>query len=162
MKITAQQIEIAITDRFNLRQNLFVPNVFWGMFRYECDLIMMSKSGYLTEFEIKISAQDLKRDREKKHNHMNDRIRYLYFVFPEKLIKYEEYIPEHAGIFLYCPEEKRPEYKCRFYRDAKTNKIAKPLDIEDKFRLARLGSLRIWGLKNKIEKLKSQIEENSK
>lgn len=154
MKITAKQVELAIIDRFNLRENLFVPNVSWGMFKYECDLIMMSKSGYLTEFEIKVSASDLKKDREKIHGHINDKIRYLYFVFPEKLLKYEEYVPERAGIWIYKPEEKRKEFKCVIYRECKTNIIVKPLDIEDKFQLARLGTLRIWRLKSEIEDMK--------
>jgi hypothetical protein len=152
MKITAKQIELAIVERYNLRQNLFIPNVSWGMFSYECDLIMMSKSGCLTEFEIKISAGDLKKDKLKKHGHINDMVRYLFFVFPEKLLKYEEYVPERAGIFIYKPEDK---LKCHLYRDCKTNVKAKSLSIDDKFKLARLGSLRIWKLKSEIEGMKN-------
>jgi hypothetical protein len=154
MKVTAQKIEIALSRKFDYRQNLIVPNVSWGLWLHECDLLIMSKSGYLTEIEIKVSTSDLKKDAQKRHGHHNEKIKKLYFAIPEKLLKHESFIPERAGIIIYNSERDW----CRFHRNAKTNNTAKPLSVEDQYQLARLGALRIWGLKSKIENLKHRCE----
>ncbi len=39
-------IEIAVSSHFGIRQNTIVPNLFWGMFTYELDLLVLSKGGY--------------------------------------------------------------------------------------------------------------------
>lgn len=62
------ELEIAIMEYFGIRQNLIVPNVSWGMNGlHECDVLILSKAGYATEVEIKISKPDLLKDRDKKH-----------------------------------------------------------------------------------------------
>ena len=76
MKITTHKIEVALANHFNYRLNLIVPNISWGAFIWhECDLFIVSKAGYCTEIEIKISKSDLKKDFEKKHNHESDKIK---------------------------------------------------------------------------------------
>lgn len=52
---------------------------------HECDILSVSNSGYLTEFEIKISKSDLKNDLKKRHHHNSKRLKYQYFAIPEKL-----------------------------------------------------------------------------
>ncbi len=75
---------------------------------YESDLVSITPSGFLIEYEIKISASDFKADMKKtKHGIFRDVMRSLfgsedipnrfYFVVPEGLVKIEE-VPEYAGL----------------------------------------------------------------
>ena len=76
-KITTLEMEIALARFINPRVNLVVPNVSWGFFNHECDLISISKSGFATEYEIKVSKSDLKADKKKKHTHDDNKIKAL-------------------------------------------------------------------------------------
>ena len=146
---TCAEIELKLVKWFNPRTNLIVPNVSWGFLKYECDLLIISKLGYLIEVEIKVSLSDLKRDLLKRHNHDDNRIKYLYFAIPKKLEKHIEHIPERAGIFVV--DEEGWVHKIR---KPTINNIAKPISIEDMYKIARLGTLRVWNLKKKILKSK--------
>lgn len=141
------EIEYYVADYFNWRQNIIVPNVAWGMFMHECDLLILSKHGYATEVEIKISKSDLKKDLLKGHGHNDDRIKFLYFAIPEKLLLCKNLIPPRAGILIVRSEGIRVE------------KIKEPIPIvksnyqftpEERLNLARLGTMRIWRLKKEL------------
>jgi hypothetical protein len=84
----------------------------------ECDVISVSKSDYIYEYEIKISRSDFKKDFIKeKHNHiLNEKFTYVrkgeqlfrvcnYFnyVVPKDLISPDE-VPEYAGL-IYINED---------------------------------------------------------
>lgn len=46
--------------RLDYRRNTVVPNAYWGLgLTWEADLLVISKAGYLTEVEIKVSKADL-------------------------------------------------------------------------------------------------------
>ena len=155
MEITSLDIELALARYFNPRQNLMVPNISWGMDMHECDMLIMSKSGYLTEVEIKISASDLKRDQEKRHGHIDGRIKALYFAIPEVLLKHEILIPERAGILVIRKSWESARYgrfEAGLWRKPKINAQAPALTEAEKFNIARLGALRMWTLKRKIQK----------
>lgn len=148
---TCTEIEIAVAKWFNYRRHLIVPNVSWGLVNHECDLLVLSKSNYATEVEIKISRSDLIADKSKKHKHEDNMIKYLYFAIPAKMEKDIEHIPEHAGIIIvnnsgFCRELRKPTQnpKCRALTD------------KERYQMARLGALRIWNLKSKIIKLKKR------
>lgn len=158
-KITTLQMELLIAKYFNPRQNLIVPNISWGMWMHECDLLVMSKAGYLTEVEIKVSAGDLKKDREKRHGHRDERIKALYFAIPEYLLKYKEYIPEQAGILVV--KKIYTQLRVVLERHPKQNKT-QALSLEDQFKVARLGALRIWTLKQNIQKQKEKYDSVNK
>lgn len=68
MKITTLDMEIVLMEYFGVNRNIIVPNVSWGLNLHECDLLIFSKSGYATEVEIKISKQDLLKDKNKNIN----------------------------------------------------------------------------------------------
>jgi hypothetical protein len=151
-------IEIAIMQYLNPMRNLIVPNASWGVRLHECDLLSLSKSGYATEIEIKISKSDLLKDKIKKHNHLSNYIKKLYFAVPEKLkeIALKE-IPERAGLIIIKNNYKDyiNRYGCAWkyievIRECKINKNAISWHISHKFQLARLGAIRILGLKKKI------------
>jgi hypothetical protein len=91
-----------------------VSTHFSGYGLQECDVISISKSDYIYEYEVKISRSDFKNDFKKlKHKNMvlrnavfevkktgeiNYNIpNYFSFVVPKDLIKLEE-IPEYAGL----------------------------------------------------------------
>ena len=155
INLTTLEMEIALAKFFNPRTNLIIPNVSWGMFNHECDLIVVGKSGLIREIEIKISKVDLIKDKEKRHKHKDKAISRLYFAIPEKLLSYIEHIPSHAGIL--SVSRFRKYYRTKIIRPAKTIGKYKVSD-QDRLQLMRLSNLRIWGLKEKIIKLKKEKE----
>src|SRR5262245_35861210 len=98
--MTALEIETIIAYKFGVRRNIIVPNVSWGLGLHECDILIVSQSGYATEVEIKISKYDLKKDLVKGHGHANDKIKYLVFAIPEKIEQHIDLIPAEAGIIV--------------------------------------------------------------
>ena len=91
---------------------------FTGMGLSECDVISVSKSDYIYEYEIKISRSDFKKDFIKeKHNHiLNEKFtyarkgeqlfrvcNYFNYVVPRDLISLDE-VPEYAGL-IYINED---------------------------------------------------------
>lgn len=161
-KITTAEMEILIADYFNYNSNikLIVPNVYWGQkFMHECDILMMTAAGYLTEIEIKVSLSDLKKDKEKEHGHNSIEIKYLYFAIPEYLEKHVEHIPDRAGIIVIREDHGVVSTSniVTKLRPAIINKGCKPLS--DKYQLAKLGAVRIWHLKRKIFDLKEELKK---
>ena len=152
-------MELRLAQWFGFVQNIIVPNVSWGMKLHECDLLIMSKKGYLTEVEIKTSLSDLKNDIKKRHEHNDEKIKNLYFAIPEKLEKHIAYIPSHAGIIVL--------HEKQIYNDVYRKGIKEirkpyswikvlPLSNEEQFQLARLGTMRIWMLKHKLKKARDK------
>lgn len=150
--VSLYEMETAIADLFNYRKNVIVPNISWGIGIHECDmLIVRIQTGFAVEVEIKRSKADLKADFKKEHKHNDDRIKEFYYALPEELIEScKELIPETAGLIsvrLY-----RKKYKAEIIKKAKINK-ARRLTEHELLRITHLGTMRIWSLKNKINKL---------
>ena len=173
--MTTIEMEYYVARYFNWRKNLIVPNISWGLFKHECDLLILTKSGYATEIEIKISKNDLKKDFNKKHRHIDkdwygnecDKIKYLYYALPginliedghevghaleNKFLDCENLIPEQAGLLLVG--EGGYVYK---KREAKSKSDYKFTE-QERFNIARLGTMRIWNLKYKrIEQIRKK------
>ncbi len=154
-------MEIAIARYFNPRQNLIVPNLFWGMFDYELDLCVLSKSGYATEVEIKTTKADLIKDKEKRHGHHNPMVKYLYFALPYHLLKDIEHVPKRAGIFIVEYQEAWETYNykreaffsCTQLRNAEMNYNRQWTDTE-RGSLLRLAAMRTWTLKKQLQKVR--------
>ena len=154
---TCAEIEIAVAKYFNYRKHLIVPNISWGLMNHECDLLILSKSGYATEVEIKISKSDLVADKKKQHKHESTMVKYLYFAIPSKMEKDIEHIPEHAGIIIVYNSG-----HCSVLRNPIQNLKCRAFSAEDRLQMARLGALRIWNLKDKVIKLKKQVKNGIK
>jgi hypothetical protein len=166
-----QDIEIAIANFFGSRLHTMVPNISWGLGLHECDMLILNKlNHYATEVEIKISKADLKKDAKKKHTHDSNKIRRLFFAIPEKMFTDDviSIIPAHAGILVikmreaYKYTDLRENHKpilvpekpvCRIGRNAKINKSAHPLSNTDVMTLGRLGMIRYWNIRNKVNLL---------
>jgi len=155
------EMECALANWFDYRVNLIVPNVHWGMNMHECDLLILSKAGYATECEIKISRADLKADSNKRHDHDSGRakrvIKYLFFAVPEKLKEAAlEFAPERAGIILVRPADPAETLpylmgpRCQRIREPVVNMQATKVPELERYKIARLGALRIWNLKRKL------------
>lgn len=143
--MTLIEIEIAISRLFDHRQNMIIPNVWWGLgFNHECDLLVCTKAGYCTEIEIKTSRADLKRDGLKPHGHGDPRIRRIFFAIPEKLLAHKDLIPEQAGIITISNGQ------ATIVKNAVVNKQARSLKLEEMLHLGRLASMRIWTLKRAL------------
>ena len=144
-KLKTIDIEIAVASYLNVRTNLIVPNISWGMFLHECDLLVLTPAGYAWEIEIKTTRSDLIKDKKKRHGHRNGKIKYLYFAMPDYLEHCVEHVPERAGVILV-----NDKLRCRTHRRPKFNKSAYRFSQDERYQVARLGSMRIWGLKKKL------------
>jgi hypothetical protein len=137
---------------------VIVPNVSWGLFSYELDLVVLNNNSfYAYEVEIKVSRGDIKRDLLKRHGHDSykngNAIKDLYFAIPEKLKNCVELIPERAGVLVVDTEGKVTKL-----RNPVSNKAAHKWSLEQAFKLARLGTLRIPGLKLKLFRAQEELK----
>jgi hypothetical protein len=145
------EMEIALSNFFDCKKSLIVPNISWGFNIHECDLFIIRSSGYAIEVEIKRSVADTKNDLNKKHDHSDNRIREFYFAIPIELYdSCKDFIPSHAGIITIGKTEYGKIYKANIERNATINKNSRRLTLEEQLKVARLGTLRIWNLKKKI------------
>ena len=158
------EIETALArpDKFNFIKNIVVFNVN-GInenlpIYHECDMLVLSKSGYLTEIEIKRSWSDFLADFKKKHNHHNyPIIKYFYYCVPVSI--YE------TGIITYDEELNLTfhGHRVKMFRSDDYRELypqmwgEKKLYLEQKLELARLGTMRIITLKENILKLKNKL-----
>ena len=157
--VTTSEMEVAIAKYFGIRKHIVVPNVSWGFFNHECDLFFIRTSGYGFEVEIKRSKSDMMADFKKKHGHKDraNRIVQLYYAFPEELLpNLEELVPDDCGIITVSRSEWDNKARASMRRDAKRRKGAKPLTQKEQLKIARLGTLRIWTLKEKLNLLKQK------
>ena len=154
-------MEVAIAKMFGIRQHIIVPNLSWGLTgMHECDLFLIKKSGVAVEIEIKRSKSDFLADFKKGHDHVDryHRITEFYYAFPLDLYeKCKEQIPEHAGVITcerWIDYKKDDRVSARIAKQPKRIKGARKLTEEEQLKVARLGTMRIWTLKEKIIKTK--------
>lgn len=156
MKNIKEIIEWKIAKHFNIRHNLIVPNVWWGLdFAHECDLVILTPADYAYEVEIKISKQDIKNDLEKSHGHYSEYLKRLYFAIPEELEGCIDLIPERAGVLSLRrrrDNHRHIEGKITELRKPKVNIYARKFSEMKRRKLYHLAAMRIWGLKEKLLK----------
>lgn len=155
------EIEIALMKYYGTRQNMIVPNISWGIHGlHECDLLVLSTSNYATEIEIKVSKADLLKDGEKKHGHQHNYITNFLFCVPDSLkdLALKE-IPDRAGLLIVKKIRGQETAFSNIYewrteieliKGCTRNKNGVKWTEKDRYDLARLGTLRILGLKEKI------------
>lgn len=143
------EIELALARYFNTRENLIVPNISWGLGLHEIDLLVLTSSAYAYEIEIKTSLSDLKADKNKKHQHLSNKIRRLYFAIPLELKeKALNNIPERAGLFTI--EENT---KVTLIKPPLINLRARKFNDKEIKKLYELSNMRLWNLKEVIYRL---------
>jgi hypothetical protein len=146
-------IEIALANHLGTNCNLIVPNISYGLgFHYELDLLVVTKSGYADEIEIKISKSDLKADAKKEHGHHSEKIKRLYFAVPKFMEEYAlKNIPKRAGLFII--NEKNGFIYVTCVKVADRNKTARKLNEKEINHLYELVALRMWSLKRALYSL---------
>jgi hypothetical protein len=166
-KLTVERIMRLIIGHYGgPRVNIFIPNVSWGYFKtHEADLLMISKQGYLTEFEIKRSYSDFLADFKKAGTHFEGKVAHLYYVVPESIKdKCWAYLVEHefpepytqsrfvkgrppVGLMYYmedCGVIFEPHRAPHLARYTHSNDNDYKLYLEEQIAIMRLGCLRIW------------------
>jgi hypothetical protein len=135
------EMELSIAKMFGYRGNIIVPNISFGLNIHECDLfIVNAKSYYASEVEIKRSKADLKKDVQKRHGHKSEKIKNLYFAILENMVIVCEVIKPYY-------ENSFPSVHAKLIRSSQDCKEARKLTEKEIVNLIRLGSMRIWNLK---------------
>jgi len=143
-------IEVAVAEYLDTRQNLVVPNAWWGLgFSYELDLFVMTRSGFGWEIEIKTSKSDLVKDKEKRKwkNYYKGRIKRLYFAMPDDMESCLEHVPEKAGILLVS--DKGSVHKTREAKNISNHRFTE----KDRLKAMHLCCMRVWKLKQRLQNL---------
>lgn len=168
-KLSLYEIELRIARSrdFDYTKKLVVFNVIgqgsvlplW----HECDVLVCTKIGYLTEIEIKRSYADFLNDFKKEHTHKSRYIKQFYYCVPIKIKdKVREFLETYenqddwrakAGIITYYDDSKWID----IVKAPSQNKDALKLTLEQMYYLARLGSMRVLTLKRKIISMHNQI-----
>lgn len=102
--LTEATIQHAVAWDLIRRGHKFVlPNISWSMLYWEADLLTVTQSGYLNEFEIKVSKSDFMNDfKKKKHYHLqrpNVHMKipnYFWYIAPIRAIPI--CVPDYAGL----------------------------------------------------------------
>jgi len=167
-KRTLEEIEVALAEKreFHFVRNLVAFNV-RGESRklpiyHECDMLVCSASGYLTEIEIKRSWADFLADFKKRHEHESpygslSGIKYFYYCLPSGCLeKAYDVLDEHgtvySGIITYDEDLTLEMHgrRVKFVRDGQEqvnycfySRSAEPLFLEQRLELARLGCMRV-------------------
>lgn len=158
------EIEKDIARYFGIRENIIVPNVSWGFFKtHEADMIVISKSGYMTEVEIKRSYADFLADFKKTTNHFEGKVDKLYYCVPASIYeKVRDFLIKEVrwsnygfkrtvnicpvGIMTYTDNgdlkivNAAPHVQTFMQKNLKDYKLY----LEEQLAIARLGTMRYW------------------
>lgn len=148
--ITATDVEIAVAKLLNPRLHVMVPNVSWGLgLHHEADILVLDNKGRFTEIEIKVSASDLRRDFKKSHGHKSRFISRLVYAVPMELVSLcKELAPTNTGII------KVEAGAATWVRTGRHDKSRERPDSKTVHNFMRLGCMRIWKLKQKLNSIK--------
>lgn len=154
-KRSLYEIEVALAEHFQYLKNVVAFNVngWSGVLPifHECDMLVLSKAGYLTEVEIKRSYSDFLADFKKKHHHESELIKFFYYAVPDCLLeKVRAFLHENDSF----PRDGIIGYdevlNVRVFCEAKPRLDARKLFLEQQFEVARLGAMRSVKLKKEI------------
>lgn len=149
---TIIEIELALAEHFNWKKNVIVTNVtdLSTLVYHECDMLIL-KGDYLTEVEIKRSWKDFLADFKKKHQHESNIVKHFYYCVPISIIdKVLEYIKTNniqcKTVISYDEDLKLTYHETGVHPLWNWRKLF----LEEKFQLARLGTMRSIPLKYKL------------
>lgn len=167
--LDARDIELALMDELNVGISIIVPNVSYGFLNHEADLLRVMPSGFLYEYEIKVSRADLRADFKKKkwaymETSRNDKIKKFYYAVPGCLSEYAlEIVPKNRGVISIGSTGRiYPRGKIQILREPVINKFARKLTMNEQFKIAKLGCMRIQSLSRKISDIKHDLKNSSK
>jgi len=159
--VTSSDIEIALSHHLDWFQNVMVCNVHGCVegISHECDLLVLRRSGWAIEVEIKVSKADIRADLKKKHAHESDFLKELWFAVPGELAE-NPHIPERAGIIgVYeCKRFGKPGHGCKVVRKAQRNKDARKFSNKQTAQLRRACYYRMWHMKHQVHDLNREYK----
>lgn len=141
MKWHAGRMILALAKHFDWYQNTMMTE--WFVDGGQADLIFVTRAGYLTEIEIKISLSDWNADQTKKKFQLpRPHVSRFFYAVPEPLIdRVPEWVSEEVGLLAVV---ERPTYdSVREIRPAKRKKSV-PLRGDEIARIYRNGHARMW------------------
>jgi hypothetical protein len=164
-ELSVKEIQALLAEHWGIRTNIIVPNVSWGMLDYEADLLIMNKTGYVTEIEIKRSWSDfLAAFKKDEKAHKSEIIYQFWYCVPDEIYnkcveKLKEVYPDsfdRPSIISYSESGVLDFHgKSASYCRGKHRKLY----LEEQLKLARLGTLRYWN--SEFKRLR-EVEENKK
>lgn len=171
---TQYEIELSLANYkdFDFRKNIIAYNVLGENsllpIFHECDMLVLSKSGYLTEIEIKRSWSDFLADFKKDHSHEGrGLIKYFYYCIPECMLNdaydvLQKNNRQYTGIITYNEELKIKLNPARFDLFSPPsfgfrNMGGRKLFLEEQLQVARYGSMRAVMLRQKVVNMEKQI-----
>ncbi len=148
------EVESAIYEYFDIRQQVLVSNIYWGLgFLHELDIAKVNKkSNYLTEIEIKVSKADILADKKKdkwqragSYNPFGDnKICEMYFAVPVELEDFAMlHIPKDCGLYAVEYMPKSGNYRVKKVRGSKRNREARKLTDSEYVKFLELGCMRV-------------------
>lgn len=153
-KITTLDMEVALMKHFKFTQNVVVPNISYGFGLHECDLLVVRKSRWMVEVEIKVTKQDFLNDLKKLHGHKDkkNRIKELYYAVPDYIYDdVKKLLPKNAGLIV-C-NRRRGRIYCNVVVKPKKIKNSRKLTEKEYVKFLELGCMKIYAIKNRLSKL---------
>ena len=158
--LTIDQIHLALRNSifWKKRTDIMIPNLSWGLLPYEADFVVVNKSGYMTEIEIKRSWEDFKADFKKNHKHDDERVYFFAYCVPEsisgKVVSFlKETDPDTPDFMLPAVMYYSENMKIGLTELGVLDNFIVPkrrkLFLEEILTIARLGQLRYW---SRVEK----------
>lgn len=159
--LSVGDIEISVMSHpmWNLRTMIAVPNVSWGLLNHEADILVISKSGYASEIEIKRSWEDFLADMKKTEHHVDERVYYFYYCVPASIWgRVMNYLVDNkipvTGVFVYTDERNAIPilYHAMVTKEGPIVPFERyngkrKLFLEEILTVARLGCIRYWTLR---------------
>ena len=164
-ELTVKDIQAMLAEYFGIRNNIIVPNVSWGMLDYEADLLIMNKTGYVTEIEIKRSWSDFLADFKKDDcAHKSEIIYQFWYCVPdeiygkciEKLKEVYPNISDRPNVISYT-DDGMLNFHGKSASYCKGNH--RKLFLEEQLKLARLGTMRYWS--SEFKRLRNENNETN-
>ena len=159
----AKEIQYAVARWAGIQRSLLIPNLSHAFFPYwEADLVAVLPSGYMTEYEIKISVADVKREWNKDRWKPPGRrifaniIRRYYVVMPAARAEQAvPLIPDDVGAGVLTVEyvEIRSNMISRVteLRKPKINTMARKVTDSERIHLGNLMAMRYWNERRRHE-----------
>jgi len=140
-----------------------IPNVSWSWLYWEADIISITKSFYMYEFEVKDRLAEFKNDFKKikhydlKRGKESARLpSYFSYVAPESAVPL--CLPDYAGLIIVCMEG-RYGHELSFEEIKKPTKIHGLKQTESSVnKMLRTLMWKYWGLANALNQNKIQRE----
>ncbi len=132
--MTERDIQNILAPDMLKRQDLVFPNTKAIHKRFESDLIRITKSGLVYEYEIKCSRSDFYADFKKHRKHLllkqaKTKVNYFYFICPYGIIPLEDVEAPYGLIYIKGKELVLMRKALKMHN--------RPIDIQTKDRLAR-------------------------